>query len=144
MYYPSSENEGADQLRCYREADLICVFAFAYADCWFSHGAAHILPNNIKSSCLTQFFLMQPLNVIQSNKLRYQGKKLCIIKTLQCPVLALDDISTETVLKIVFKHYVITVNILLNKLCFCPRFITLNKFLIFNNDIEKIFMNKFH
>ena len=22
---------------------LICVFVFAYADCWFSHGAAHIL-----------------------------------------------------------------------------------------------------
>ena len=23
-------------------AKLICVFVFAYADCWFSHGAAHI------------------------------------------------------------------------------------------------------
>ena len=22
-------------------AKLICVFVFAYADCWFSHGAAH-------------------------------------------------------------------------------------------------------
>ena len=40
MYYPSSENKGADQLRGYREA--ICVFVFAYADCWFSHAAAHI------------------------------------------------------------------------------------------------------
>ena len=37
MYYPSSENKGADQLRGYREA------VFAYADCWFSHGAAHLL-----------------------------------------------------------------------------------------------------
>ena len=24
-------------------AKLICVFVFAYADCWFSHGAAHLL-----------------------------------------------------------------------------------------------------
>ena len=24
-------------------AKLICVFVFAYADCWFSHEAAHIL-----------------------------------------------------------------------------------------------------
>ena len=41
MYYPCSENKGADQLRGYREAD--CVFVFAYADCWFSHGAAQML-----------------------------------------------------------------------------------------------------
>ena len=24
-------------------AKLICVFVFAYADCWFSHEAAHII-----------------------------------------------------------------------------------------------------
>ena len=24
-------------------AKLICVFVFAYADCWFSHGAAHLM-----------------------------------------------------------------------------------------------------
>ena len=50
LYYPSSENKGADQLRGYREADLRlcfrtvtdCAFVFAYADCWFSHGAAHL------------------------------------------------------------------------------------------------------
>ena len=24
-------------------AKLICVFVFAYADCWFSHEAAHLL-----------------------------------------------------------------------------------------------------
>ena len=35
--YPCSENKGADQLRGYR------VFVFAYADCWFSHEAAHII-----------------------------------------------------------------------------------------------------
>ena len=39
MYYPSSENKGADQLCSYCEADLrLC---FAYADCWFSHAVAH-------------------------------------------------------------------------------------------------------
>ena len=39
LYYPSSENKGADQLdqlRGYR-------FVFAYADCWFSHEAAQML-----------------------------------------------------------------------------------------------------
>ena len=24
-------------------AKLICAFVFAYADCWFSHGVAHLL-----------------------------------------------------------------------------------------------------
>ena len=41
LYYPSSENKGADQLRGYREADLrLC---FRHADCWFSHEVAHII-----------------------------------------------------------------------------------------------------
>ena len=40
MYYPSSENKDADQLRS--TAKLICVFVFAYADCWFSHEAAQL------------------------------------------------------------------------------------------------------
>ena len=40
MYYPSSENKGADQLRGYREADLrLC---FRHADCWFSDEAAQM------------------------------------------------------------------------------------------------------
>ena len=34
LYYPCSENKGADQ--------LICVFVFAYAKRWFSHDAAQI------------------------------------------------------------------------------------------------------
>ena len=38
LYYPCSENKGADQLRGYR---LICVFVFAYAKCRFSHEEAH-------------------------------------------------------------------------------------------------------
>ena len=41
LYYPCSENKGADQLRSYCEADL-CL-CFAYADCWFSCASAHIL-----------------------------------------------------------------------------------------------------
>ena len=40
LHYPSSENKGADQLRSYPK--LICVFVFAYADCWFSHEVAQI------------------------------------------------------------------------------------------------------
>ena len=34
LYYPCSENKGADK--------LICVFVFAYAKIRFSHDAAHI------------------------------------------------------------------------------------------------------
>ena len=41
LYYPSSENKGADQLRSYCEADL--RFVFAYADCWFSYEAAQTI-----------------------------------------------------------------------------------------------------
>ena len=48
LYYPYSQNKGADQLRSYCETDLrlcfhicraklICAFVFPYADCWFSH-----------------------------------------------------------------------------------------------------------
>ena len=47
LYYPSSENKGADQLRGYREADLRLCFRLGknpvFADCWFSHEAAHIV-----------------------------------------------------------------------------------------------------
>ena len=39
MYYPSSENKGADQL----------PFVFAYADCWFAHEVAHIYISYAKS-----------------------------------------------------------------------------------------------
>ena len=38
MYYPSSENKGADQ--------LICVFVFAYAKFRFSHDAAQTADDN--------------------------------------------------------------------------------------------------
>ena len=34
LCYPSNENKGAN---------LICVFVFAYADCWFSHEAAQMV-----------------------------------------------------------------------------------------------------
>ena len=55
MYYPSSENKGADQLRGYREANL--RFDFAYADCWFSHEAAHltIFTGGISASAIIGF-----------------------------------------------------------------------------------------
>ena len=40
LYYPCSENKGADQLRGYSEADLrLC---FRICKCWFSHDAAHL------------------------------------------------------------------------------------------------------
>ena len=39
LYYPCSENNGADQLVT---AKLICVFVFAYAKSRFSYDKAHI------------------------------------------------------------------------------------------------------
>ena len=39
MYYLCNENKGADQIRCYREADLRLCFCI----CLFSHDAAHLI-----------------------------------------------------------------------------------------------------
>ena len=39
LYYPYSENKGADHFAV--TAKLICVFVFAYAKSWFSHNEAH-------------------------------------------------------------------------------------------------------
>ena len=41
LYFPCSENKGADQLRGYREADLRLCFRI-YAKSRFSHDAAQI------------------------------------------------------------------------------------------------------
>ena len=41
MYYPFSENKGADQLRGYREADLR-LFFFRICKKPFSHNEAHM------------------------------------------------------------------------------------------------------
>ena len=47
MHYQCSENKVVDQLRNLLisfviTTKLICAFGFAYADCWFSHEAAHM------------------------------------------------------------------------------------------------------
>ena len=41
LYFPSSENKGGISFAV--TAKLICVFVFAYADCWFSHEAAQVI-----------------------------------------------------------------------------------------------------
>ena len=41
LYYLCSENKGADQLRGYREADRL--FVFAYEKSWFSHNEAQFI-----------------------------------------------------------------------------------------------------
>ena len=41
LYYPCSENS-LSLIGCVVTAQLICVFVFAYAGCWFSYAAAHI------------------------------------------------------------------------------------------------------
>ena len=42
MYYPCSENKGADQLRSNCEAESAPLFC-AYSNCWFSNAAAYTL-----------------------------------------------------------------------------------------------------
>ena len=37
-------------ISCAATAQLICVFVFAFANCWFSHAAAHF---NVICSCLS-------------------------------------------------------------------------------------------
>ena len=46
MYYPYSENKGADQLRGHR----LCAFVYAYAFCRFSYAAAHLTFNQSEES----------------------------------------------------------------------------------------------
>ena len=41
LHYPCSENEGVISFAV--TAKLICAFVFAYAYCWFSHVAAHMM-----------------------------------------------------------------------------------------------------
>ena len=43
LYYPCSENNGADHFAV--TAKLVCAFVFAYVDCWFSDVMAHITDN---------------------------------------------------------------------------------------------------
>ena len=52
LYYPCSENKGADQISFAVTAKLICTFVFAYADCWFSHAAAHIVAHTVTSELI--------------------------------------------------------------------------------------------
>ena len=42
LYYLSSENKEADQLRGHVTAQLICAFVFAYAESRFSHDTVHM------------------------------------------------------------------------------------------------------
>ena len=44
-------------------AKLICVFVFAYADCWFSHEAAHILAHFCRQDIRLAHLLMHTNNI---------------------------------------------------------------------------------
>ena len=39
---------------------LTCVFVFAYADCWFSHDAAHV-SNTCNNAAINQTLLLQEI-----------------------------------------------------------------------------------
>ena len=62
LYYPSSENKGADQLRGYREADLRLCFRLCRL-LVFSHGAAQMFDKGIV------LILKQKTSVLYDNNL---------------------------------------------------------------------------
>ena len=55
MYYPCSENKGADQFAVTEK--LICVFVFPYADCWFSHDTAQKNRRPLSVTLMESMFL---------------------------------------------------------------------------------------
>ena len=62
VYYPCSENKGTDQLRGVT-AKLICTFVFSYADCWFSHQAAHLLTASLFQNAIYPLPLIEKRHV---------------------------------------------------------------------------------
>ena len=63
LNYPCSENKGVISFAV--TAKLICVFAFAYADCWFSCAAAHIVHLIIQRHAIC----MDDINAIKAYKI---------------------------------------------------------------------------
>ena len=49
-------------------AKLICSFGFAYADCWFSHGEAHLLHCTCSTCCNMSLCMRKPTICICENK----------------------------------------------------------------------------
>ena len=49
-------------------AKLICVFVFAYADCWFSHEAAQILCKRIVEICIIVWMHDDAVYVMQTSR----------------------------------------------------------------------------
>ena len=72
MYYPSSENKGADQLRGYREADLRLCFCLGKNPV-FSRCGSFVTPTSTGSGCWIFFSLENPLAVCE--------KKNCPLKS---------------------------------------------------------------
>ena len=71
MYYPRSENKGADQLRGYRKADLRLCFRICKKP--FSHDVAHLLmSNNYYFNCIFIVIIVNVIiiivNVVTNNK----------------------------------------------------------------------------
>ena len=48
-------------------AKLICVFVFAYADCWFSHEAAHLCRKNTATAQLNSAFVFALSKILFSH-----------------------------------------------------------------------------
>ena len=69
MYYPRSENKGADQLRGYREADLRLCFCICKKPVFrISHDAAHIIFTAKKGSSEPCYHVFLELETGEENK----------------------------------------------------------------------------
>ena len=108
MYYPCSENKGADQLHGYREADLltaklICTFVFAYANCLFSHEEARIK----LTISGTTFIILMAFNA----EGLYPGLSSCIIYNIFKTITLNAILITYIHIQIYEPHHVKTNNV---------------------------------
>ena len=70
MYYPFSENKGADQLRGYREADLRLCFRICKIR--FSHDAAHMHTPEITAFNDCVMYLIREVSYCNNSSCSYQ------------------------------------------------------------------------
>ena len=70
LYYPCSENKGADQISFAVTAKLVCAFVFAYANCRFSHAAA-----KIKQVCVSLRYSTASSQSVRNRALRFAANR---------------------------------------------------------------------
>ena len=70
-------------------AKLICVFVFAYADCWFSHVMAHMYVVVV----YYDLFEMVPMSIHPTATLLYRNKENCFTTKRKRPTYLFSDLK---------------------------------------------------